>query len=49
MPELALINKNYIDRYLRLTDEEAMDIARRLAGIEMSEYRFMAIIFLNPR
>lgn len=31
MPELSLVNKNHIDGYLQVTDEEAMDVARRLA------------------
>jgi cysteine synthase A len=34
MTELPLINKNHIDGYLRVTDEEAMNIARRLAKEE---------------
>ena len=32
--ELSLINKNHIDGYLQVTDEEAMDVARRLAKEE---------------
>ena len=34
MPELTLINKDHIDGYLQVTDEEAMDTARRLAREE---------------
>lgn len=34
MTELSLINKNHIDGYLQVTDEEAMHIARRLAREE---------------
>jgi cysteine synthase len=34
MTELSLINKNHIDGYLQVSDEEAMDIARRLAREE---------------
>ena len=34
MTELSLINKNHIDGYLHVTDEEAMEFARRLAKEE---------------
>ena len=34
MTELSLLNKGYIDGYLQITDEEAMDVARRLAKEE---------------
>lgn len=34
MPELSLINNNHIDGCLQVTDEEAMDVARRLAREE---------------
>lgn len=34
MAELSLINKNHIDGYLQVTDEEAIEIARRLAREE---------------
>ena len=34
MPELSLIHKEHIDGYLQVTDEEAMDITRRLAREE---------------
>lgn len=34
MDELSLVNKNHIDGYLQVTDEEAMTIARRLAKEE---------------
>lgn len=34
MTELSLIDKSHIDGYLQVTDEEAMDIARRLAREE---------------
>lgn len=34
MGELSLINKDHIDGYLQVTDEEAMDMARRLAREE---------------
>ena len=34
MPELSLINKDHIDGYLQVTDEEAMDTVRRLAREE---------------
>lgn len=34
MPELSLINKNHIDGYLQVTDEEAMEFTRRLAKEE---------------
>ncbi|MGZ9234423.1 MAG: PLP-dependent cysteine synthase family protein, partial [Anaerolineales bacterium] len=34
MQDLSLINKNHIDGYLQVTDEEAMEIARRLAKEE---------------
>jgi cysteine synthase A len=34
MPELSLINKSHIDGYLQVTDEEAMEMARRLAKEE---------------
>jgi len=34
MRELSLINKDHIDGYLQVTDEEAMDMARRLAKEE---------------
>lgn len=34
MEELSLINKDHIDGYLRVTDEEAMEVARRLAKEE---------------
>lgn len=34
MTELSLINKNYIDGYLQVTDEEATEFARRLAKEE---------------
>jgi cysteine synthase A len=34
MGELSLINKDHIDGYLQVTDEEAMDVARRLAREE---------------
>jgi len=34
MAELSLINKNHIDGYLQVTDEEAMEITRRLAKEE---------------
>jgi cysteine synthase A len=34
MPELALIDKDCIDGYLQVTDEEAMDVTRRLAREE---------------
>jgi cysteine synthase len=34
MGELSLIEKNHIDGYLQVTDEEAMDVARRLAKEE---------------
>ena len=34
MEELSLINKDHIDGYLQVTDEEAMDMARRLAKEE---------------
>jgi cysteine synthase A len=34
MTELALINKSHIDGYLQVTDEEAMEVARRLAREE---------------
>ena len=34
MTELSLINKEYIDGYLQVTDEEAMEMARRLAREE---------------
>lgn len=34
MKELTLLNKKYIDGYLQVTDEEAMDVARRLAKEE---------------
>jgi len=32
--DLALLNKKYVDGYLQVTDEEAMDFARRLAKEE---------------
>jgi cysteine synthase A len=32
--ELALLNKEYVDGYLQVTDEEAMEVARRLAKEE---------------
>jgi len=34
MRELSLIDKNHIDGYLQVTDEEAMDVTRRLAKEE---------------
>lgn len=34
MTELSLINPDYIDGYLEVTDEEAMEVARRLAKEE---------------
>lgn len=34
MSELSLIDKNHIDGYLQVTDEEAMEVARRLAKEE---------------
>jgi cysteine synthase A len=34
MDELSLVNKNHINGYLQVTDEAAMDIARRLAREE---------------
>ena len=34
MGELSLIDKDHIDGYLQVTDEEAMDMARRLAREE---------------
>ena len=34
MDELSLVNKDDIDGYLQVTDEEAMEVARRLAGEE---------------
>lgn len=34
MTELELLNRQYIDGYLQVTDEEAMDVARRLAKEE---------------
>jgi cysteine synthase A len=34
MTELSLINKRHIDGYLQVTDEEAMEVARRLAREE---------------
>jgi len=34
MSELSLINKEHIDGYLQVTDDEAMDVARRLARQE---------------
>ena len=34
MTELALLNKNHVDGYLQVTDEEAMDVAQRLAKEE---------------
>ena len=34
MTELSLINKNHIDGYLHVTDEEAMEVTRRLAKEE---------------
>ena len=34
MDELSLINRGHIDGYLRVTDEEAMDVTRRLAREE---------------
>ncbi|HUF00465.1 MAG TPA: cysteine synthase family protein [Anaerolineales bacterium] len=34
MTALSLINKNHIDGYLQVTDEEAMELARRLANEE---------------
>jgi cysteine synthase len=34
MDELSLIHKNHIDGYLQVTDEEAMELARRLAKEE---------------
>ena len=34
MTDLSLVNKDHIDGYLRVTDEEAMDVARRLAREE---------------
>lgn len=34
MPELPLIDKSLVDGYLQVTDEEAMDVARRLAREE---------------
>lgn len=34
MTELSLINKDHIDGYLQVTDEDAMDVARRLAKEE---------------
>ena len=34
MHELTLINKRHIDGYLQVTDEEAMDVTRRLAKEE---------------
>jgi cysteine synthase A len=34
MTELSLLNKHYIDGYLQVTDEDAMDYARRLAREE---------------
>jgi cysteine synthase A len=34
MSELSLINKDYIDGYLQVTDIEAMEVARRLAREE---------------
>jgi cysteine synthase A len=34
MPELSLIEENHIDGYLQVTDQEATDIARRLAKEE---------------
>jgi len=34
MPELSLINKNHVDGYLQVTDEEATELTRRLAKEE---------------
>lgn len=34
MTELSLINKDFIDGYLQVTDIEAMELARRLAKEE---------------
>ena len=34
MEELSLINKNHIDGYLQVTDEEAMEVTRRLSKEE---------------
>jgi cysteine synthase A len=34
MTELTLLNKNHVDGYLQVTDEEAMDVAQRLAKEE---------------
>jgi cysteine synthase A len=34
MPQLSLINEAHIDGYLQVTDEEAMEVARRLAKEE---------------
>ena len=34
MPELTLVNKNYIDGYLQVSDQEAMEMSRRLAREE---------------
>jgi cysteine synthase A len=34
MPGLSLVNEAHIDGYVQVTDEEAMDIARRLAKEE---------------
>jgi cysteine synthase A len=34
MPQLSLIDKNHIDGYLQVTDEDAMDVTRRLAKEE---------------
>jgi len=34
MPELTLVDKNHIDGYLQVTDEEAMEVTRRLAKEE---------------
>jgi cysteine synthase A len=34
MPELPLINKDHIDGYLQVTDDETMEVTRRLAGEE---------------
>ena len=34
MTELPLINKNHIDGYLQITEEEAMGVARQLATQE---------------
>ena len=34
MTELVMLDKKYIDGYIQVTDEEAMDVARRLAREE---------------